>query len=747
MTEQPPLPLCPPEAVELGAAAVLEDETGGRVYLFGVLSFQWDAGDETGRRLAAVQLLKLKAAPVAQVAAAFGTAPGTAWRWRKDYQSGGTAALVPEKPGPRGPSRLTDTVVAEILRRRADGQSLRAIGAATGLSTTTVMRALEPAETAAGQAVPEAEQPQDAAHGGQLPGQEALDLPVLPAPADRTGERAAARTGLMSHAEPVFAPAARVPLAGLFLALPALASTGLLACANEVYRQLAPGFYGLETVLLDAVFRALAGEPRAEGATRFDPHALGRILGMDRAPEVKTIRRKFAALAETGKAAELITAMASRHLSGSGPDGEDLAALLYVDGHVRAYHGTRKIAKQHSTRLKFPAPATLETWVSDAAGDPVMVVLAEPGASLAMELRRLLPTLRDIVGNDRRVLVGFDRGGWSPALFKHMAAKGFDTLTWRKGTAEDLGAELFGTVTFTDPETGLAHAWEAADALVDLPVGEKKDAEVFGMRQITRLIDNGKGAVRQIHLLTTRTDLTPGELLFRMGSRWRQENHFRYARMHFDLDSQDAYAVSDDDAERMVPNPAKKIAHATVVSATARHAAAKAATDAALLTARTPANGHGSVLITNEAYNLLTAPLRQAEQDLDNAQAAHRAVPARLRLGDIAPAQKILDTETKLLTHAVKIAAFNTVTALARDVRMNTGYARASDEAHALIRQMLVRPGDIRPAGGHLEITLDPLPTARATKAAAELCDHLTATETVYPGTSLVLQFGIKNRH
>ena len=106
------------------------------------------------------------------------------------------------------------------------------------------------------------------------------------------------------------------------------------------------------------------------------------------------------------------------------------------------------------------------------------------------------------------------------------------------------------------------------------------------MRQITRLIDNGKGAVRQIHLLTTRTDLTPGELLFRMGSRWRQENHFRYARMHFDLDSQDAYAVSDDDAERMVPNPAKKTAHARVVSATARHAAAKAATDAALLTAR-----------------------------------------------------------------------------------------------------------------------------------------------------------------
>jgi hypothetical protein len=569
------------------------------------------------------------------------------------------------------------------------------------------------------------------------------ELPVLPAPADRTGERAAARAGLLPAAEPVFVPAARVPLAGLFLALPALASTGLLACAKDTCGGLPDGFYGLETVLLDAVFRALAGEPRAEGATRFDPAALGRVLGMDRAPEVKTIRRKFAALAETGKAAELITAMAARHLAGSGPDGEDLAALLYVDGHVRAYQGTRKIAKQHLTRLKFPAPATAETWVSDAHGDPVMVVMAEPGASLAMELRRLLPELRTAIGDDRRVLVGFDRGGWSPALFKHMAGKGFDTLTWRKGAAGDIEANLFTKTVFTD-ETGRAHEWDTADTPVELPVGEKKDAEVFGMRQITRLIDNGKGSLRQIHLLTTRTDLAPGELLYRMGSRWRQENHFRYARMHFDLDSQDCYAVSDDDAERMVPNPAKKKAHAHLQTARARYEHAAAAADAALLTARTPAPGSDSVLLTNEAHNTITAPLRTAETALEDAKTAHRAVPVRIRLGDIAPGQLVLDTETKLLTHAVKTAAFNTATALARDVRMNTGYARAADEAHALIRQILIRPGDIRPAGGHLEITLDPLPTARATKAAAELCDHLTATKTVYPGTSLVLRFGIK---
>ncbi|WP_427006395.1 putative transposase [Pseudarthrobacter sp. H2] len=95
-------------------------------------------------------------------------------------------------------------------------------------------------------------------------------------------------------------PAARVPHVGLFLAFPALEAAGPLSCAKETYGALPNGFYGLETVLIDAVLRALAGETRAEGATRFDPQALGRVLGVDRAPE-KTIRRRICRLAGAGR--------------------------------------------------------------------------------------------------------------------------------------------------------------------------------------------------------------------------------------------------------------------------------------------------------------------------------------------------------------------------------------------------------------------------------------------------------------
>jgi hypothetical protein len=117
-----------------------------------------------------------------------------------------------------------------------------------------------------------------------------------------------------------------------------------------------------------------------------------------------------------------------------------------------------------------------------------------------------------------------------------------------------------------------------------------------------------------------------------------------------------------------------------------------------------------------------------------------------LPLGQVNPGQQVLDVQTKLITHAIRIAAFNTATALARAIRVHTGYARANDEAHALVRQALTDSGDIDPGYGTLTVRLDPLPTGRATAAIAELCEHLTATQTRYPGTDLVLRYEVKTR-
>jgi transposase len=740
MLTQLPLPLLPAGAAEIapGVGLVTGDDGGGLVSVHGLATFAWDGGDEAGRRLAAVQLVRLRAVSQARAAAAFGVDPVTVWRWDQALAAGGVAGLVPARRGPKRASKLTPELAARIRELDAAGATLAEIAAATGVSTFSVRNALgrvaaRGLPAAAGAAEDSAGL--DAGGGEEGPG---AAVPVLPDPVPRDGERALARWGLLGEgAVPVFTPGARYPLAGLLLALPALEDTGLLDAAREVYGQLRDGFYGMTATLLTLVFLALAGEPRAEGATRVPPAALGRVLGLDRAPEVKTIRRKLGELAAAGKAADLIMALARRHAAAR----PDTLGFLYVDGHARVYHGTRNVQKTHVARLKFPAPATMETWVTGQDGDPVFMVTAEPSDSLAGELRRLLPDLRAIAGQGRRVTVCFDRGGWSPALFADITAAGFDLLTWRKGPAPELPADTFTTITCAD-DRGRQHQYDLADTAVTLTIHDgPRKGQTVSLRQVSRRAPARGGGTRQIHALTSRTDLAAGEVCWRLTSRWREENYFRYARTHFALDALDSHTATPDDPGRKVPNPAKKTAAAQVRRAEILAAAAQAQRDASLAALRNPAPGQ-PVTITNQMINALDAPVQAAYRELEEADKAAAATPARIPLGALAPDMMRLEAGVKQITHAIRMAAFNAETALAR--ALDGRYARAGDEAYALIREALTASGDIRPGPGQLLIQLDPLTAPRRTQALAALCDQLNQAASRYPGTDLVLRYEVK---
>ncbi len=101
-----------------------------------------------------------------------------------------------------------------------------------------------------------------------------------------------------------------------------------------------------------------------------------------------------------------------------------------------------------------------------------------------------------------------------------------------------------------------------------------------------------------------------------------------------------------------------------------------------------------------------------------------------------------LDTEVKQITHAIRMAAYNAETALAR--ALDGHYARAGDEACALIREALTVSGDICPGDGELLIRLDPLTAPRRTHALTALCDQLNQAQARYPGTDLVLRYEVK---
>jgi len=758
---QPVLPLVPAQSRPVGpSAALLEDAEGGAVFVFGMLTFVYAAGDDLARRLAAVQLAKMDIARKVEVASAFAVTPSTLARWCASYAAAGVQGLATERTGPKGPTKLTPAVRGQIVELDGQGLSLAKIAAQTRVSTATVRVALgrvAPKPSRSARRAPATAPGRDdglAAAGVEPSAMASVPVTPTPAPAPtpapvlgvlarpvpRPAERAAARSGELTEAPVVLTEGAHLPLAGLLLALPTLESTGLLEVVGRVLPPMRKGFYGLRAVLLMGVFMALLREPRAQGATRLAPADLGRLLGLDRAPEVKTLRRKLTELAGHGKGAQLQAALGAHHVQ-THPQA---VGFLYLDGHVRVYSGNRQLPKTHIARMRIAGPATEETWVADSHGDPVMVITAAPSQSLAAELHRLLPQLRTLIGPDRRCTLVFDRGGYSPQVFSEIIAADMDLLTYFKGSWVRADDKDFATVQFIGPD-GIAQSYQLAERPIVLPVpGRHATAEhpataasTITLRLIIRRSPDG----HQTPILVNRTDLSLGEIAYRMGNRWRQENYFKYGREHFALDALDSYADQGDDLDRLVPSPAKARAidkvHGARAELTSAHADMAHALDTAV--AEAGRAGNGGKAVVDPAAGLA---LRAAQADLASANKASRHTPSHLPLGQVRPGSRLLETERKLLTHAIRMSAYNSESALAR--LLTPHYAHSEHEGRALLREAFTLPGDLQVIGETLHVRLDPASAPRRSKALAALCAELNDTATTYPGTKLTLEYSVK---
>ena len=779
-----------------GVAGLLEGEEGGAVFVWGSLWWSWVSGDVIARRVAAVQLARSRVVKRVEVASAFGIDAATLWRWEREWQRSGVGGLVVAKPGPKGAWRVTPEVVARMRVLAEEGCSRAAIAREVGVSEFSVRRALgvlarerdterapekaevglfgeadagevgeveggavDGPEVGAGEgdaATADADEVGvaevggaeiDADEVGAGEGEEVEDgaadasdvdvaavaeLPAAPLPAPRTLERQAARYGALLEAAPVFTSGRELPLAGLLLALPTLQATGLLEAAEATFGTLKRGFYGLRSVLLTLVFLALVREPRAEALSRIVPSDLGRVLGLDRAPEVGTLRRKLGELAHTGKAGELLQALARHHASAH----PDALGCLYIDGHVRVYHGKRDLPKTHVARMRISMSATLETWVCDQHGDPVFAVIAEPSASLVREIERLLPELRQLAG-ERSLTITFDRGGWSPALFARLVREGFDVLTYRKGKIEREPPEAFSPHTWVD-ERGTVNEWQLAERTITLALtgAAAKDhgSRALTLRQITRAIGE-----HQTTILSSNTTLSASELAGRMFLRWRQENYFRYAREHYALDALDTYASEPDDPKRSVPNPERKRLETQRRRLRQHLNDAEAAYGSAAHD--NPEKRRRTVRGFKIAHTHLGDTIKRLRNEISELEQQLASTPARVPLEDLGRDERVLDRDTKLITHAARIAAYNTQSALTRALAPH--YARAKHEGHDLIREALTSTGSIHATPTTLHVTLNPLATPRRTRGLASLCKHLNDTHTTYPGTTLTLHYSV----
>jgi hypothetical protein len=542
-------------------------------------------------------------------------------------------------------------------------------------------------------------------------------------PTDRTLDRLLAASGYLDDAAPLFGNAEAVGDAGVLFALPVLVGSGLFRIAHKLYGGLGPSFYGLRTTLLTLLLMALWRIKRPEALKEYDPQTLGRVLGLDRAPEVKTVRRKLARLAAYGRAERLGSELAALRVQERG----QLMGFLYVDGHVRVYHGKRKLPKTHVARVRLALPATTDYWVHDQAGDPLFVVTAKANAALTQMLPEILPEVRRLVG-DRRVTIVFDRGGFSPVLFRRLIKDGFDILTYRKYKARRVGEHRF--VRREATIDGHSIDYRLHDQVIRLLKGKLR------LRQVTRLDDAG----HQTQVITSRWDLKDIEVAYRMFERWRQENFFKYMREEFLFDALADYQVEPDDPTRTVPNPERKKLDKEIRSVRAEVTKFEQAYGAAAID--NSENRRPTMRGFKNAHGKIGKELRETRQHLAKLQGRRRGLPKRVEVRDLSKDAVIkLATERKHLTNIVKMVAFQTESDLL--ALLQPHYARADEEGRTLLHELFRAPADLRVSGSELHVTLAPLSAPHRTQAVNATCEALNATATLFPGSRLRLRFAV----
>jgi hypothetical protein len=450
------------------------------------------------------------------------------------------------------------------------------------------------------------------------------------------------------------------------------------------------------------------------------PEDLGKVLGLDRAPEVKTLRRKLSRLAAFGRAADLARALARKRVEDRGT----AMGFLYLDGHVRVYHGKRTLPKAHVARRRLAMPATTDYWINDMAGDPVFVVTAEANAGMVKMLPVVLEEVRAMVG-ERRITVVFDRGGFSPKLFLRLVAGGFDILTYRKGASPRVAKSKFSLCKGVIDGQKLSYM--LADQEVHLLTGKLR------LRQVTRLRDD-----HQTPILTSRRDLLPVEVAFRMFERWRQENFFKYLREEYALDALVDYDVVPDNPDRDVPNPkrAESILKLQQAKAEFERLTAEYGADAFMVAEQSEPPSHQK----EAARKQLSKKMREAFDRITELEQKRSKIPARVPVA-VATGKDVikLDPERKLLTNLVKMIAYQSESDLVHLVSRH--YKRASDEGRTLIQSALASSVDIEVTGDELRILLAPLSSPHRTRAIAELCKDLNQRPVVFPGSRLRLNF------
>jgi len=772
------LPIFPAGSVEINRDLACRTEAEQVVYYNGHLPvFTHAKSDLASFRLFTGQLILQGSATQGQVAKAFGVPLVAIKRATKVYRHRGAAGFFVPKARRQG-TKLNAVKLEEARAWLVQGEPLAVVSRRTGVLTDTLRKAIEagrlppvkkrdemvgapmvqppvdiqPVVRAVNTEPSEADSKPKASPNGwspaPRPGQSTTlserSLADSQAPmgygTTRTLERVLASCGLLLSVGLEFVTAEDVPQGGVLCALPALLTEGLLKHTRSLYR-LPPGYYPLESLFLYLALLALV-RCRSIEQTRYEsPGEWGKLLGLDRLPEVRTLREKIGILCgKEGQAAQWQSRLAKEWMEGVGGDDTEKVGLglFYVDGHTRVYSGSLgPLPRLYVARQKLCLRGTTDYWVNGLGGEPFFVVTQPIHEGLIAALRdqvipRLLadapeldPAQRDSDPQAMRFTVIFDREGFSPKLFADLKEQRIGILTYHKYPGQNWPDQEFSTRTVR-LHTGEEVERELAERGTQLSNG-------LWVQEVRVRSSDGK----QVSMLSTNLKLDLIRIAAWLPARWSQENFLKYMREHFDLDRVIEHGTLPLPETTQVVNPARRQLEQQI-----RRERGGLQRLAARFGAHTLPEGATTEQV--QAFEQEGGQLREKIQGqtalIEQLKGKRQQITRKVTLRELPEAQRYrqLCPESKHFIDTIKMIAYRAESALAGEVRE---HLQREDDARALLRRVFVTPANLRPDYEQktLLVELHRLGSPLQDAAVAKLCEELTATETRFPTTDLRL--------
>lgn len=737
MKQQLILPCIPMGATEINNRVGVFRENDRCTYFLGSYPVASHKADDNRMfRVVTSQLIESGGCRQVEILRTFGVSKSSIIRSVKKLRQGGVEAFFKQRAVRYGGTIFTSEVLEQAQRLLDEEFSRPEVAEKLGIKYDTLRKAINDGRL------------HESQHKGGISTKSSRDVVDAKAAeglgtgCTRVGDRIAACFGMGNGAIIKFESCLDVPKGGALCALPALLSNGLLHGVHTFLGEV-KGYYQMVHILLLLAFMSLCRIRTVEKLRGHAPGEFGKLLGLDRVPEVRCLRKKLDELSKNDAAQKWSTYL-SQHWLQADPEA---AGTLYVDGHIRVYHGGQtKLPRKFVSRQRLCLRGMCDFWVNDAVGKPFFVVekAINPGMIKTLE-SDIVPRLLDDVPNQpssemlaedpylSRFNLVFDREGYSPSFFKKMWKKHrISCITYHKYPDDAWPQEWFEKQKVTMPQ-GEVVTIRLAE--MGSRIGSGKDA--IWVREVRKLTDS----CHQTSLVSTAYGLQHKGLAARMFSRWCQENFFAYMMHHFAIDLLGQYSTEDLFEDEKVVNPTWRTLNKKRNSLQSKLRYRQARFAEMTIHPKVEENTKRYGVWLQKKANLLEE-IQHLEHELAEIKATIKETPNYISWGDLEGDDKFQQfvPGRKHLLDTIKMIAYRAETAMAG---LLTGPTVDTPASRSLLQDLFTTEADILPDPERkiLRIKVHGASRPAANRSLQLLFDQLNETGIRYPGTDMQLVY------